>query len=343
MKKKEPARKAFLSLLLEEQALLIKQHSPDLGMLDQLVEKDIWICWTLEKLFEMPGRLPMGFKGGTSLSKAYGTIDRFSEDVDITLDYKGFGESLPEAATRNQIDKLNKRLKDFVLKHTRDTVKPYFEKLLWELSTQEKNKVAIDETGEEVRIFYPSVFGKNDDSYLRQYVLLEFGGRNIIEPNEEKKILPYLSSTLSEYEFPEPTVTVLAFMRTFWEKITLAHVECHRDNLRSDASRLSRHWYDIYKMSLTLAEDELVRSLELLADVVRHKKIFFHSSYANYDACLKGKLRIVPDQKASKILAKDFNNMVAAGMFYIDPPSFQDVLEELRNLEQKINELVLAQ
>jgi hypothetical protein len=333
---------SFFGLSREDQAALLRLHAPSLDMEPFVVEKDIWVCWALEQLFSMPGRLPMAFKGGTSLSKVYKAIDRFSEDIDITLDYRGFGEPVNGKESRAELVRISDKLKAFVLAYTRDTVKPFFEKVLTEQFGKENCRVELNETGEKVYIHYPSVLEQGPD-YLASSVLLEFGSRNITEPNESHAVCPYLADLVTDYTFPQPTVTVLALPRTFWEKATLVHVECNRPNLRPSAERLSRHWFDLYKLSQNLAYFQSADAQDLLADVVYHKKIFFHYGYANYDACLSGGLRLVPAGELRKALEADFGSMVAAGMFYGDPPPFQKIMDRLTEVEHLLNESIVTQ
>jgi hypothetical protein len=327
----------FLALPKEDQAILLKRHAPKLDMMQVVVEKDIWVCWALEKLFNMPDRLPMAFKGGTSLSKVYKAINRFSEDIDVTLDYRGFVDPIRGDESRSEITRLSERLKGFVLAHVRDKIKPYFEAVLSEQFGEGAGTVELNENGEKLYIYYPSAFDEGTSDYVPSSVLVEFGGRNITEPNEAHKITPYLSADLPEYIFPEAIVTVLALQRTYWEKATLAHVECNRPNQRLEASRLSRHWYDLYQMSGNLADLQSPAACDLLGDVVRYKKIFFHYGYADYDSCLSGALRLVPEGKLKKALEADFMAMVAAGMFYAEPPSFEQILARLTEVQELLN------
>jgi hypothetical protein len=130
-------------------------------------------------------------------------------------------------------------------------------------------------------------------------------------------------------------VDVLVGARTFWERATLIHAECHRTGHKPDANRMSRHWYDLHQLADHDIGRDAVAKRELLSDVVKHKKVFFPVGYANYDACLNGGLRLVPDDEAA--LRADYAQMVTAGMFGGDVPSFDDVVKRLRALESQIN------
>jgi hypothetical protein len=168
-------------------------------------------------------------------------------------------------------------------------------------------------------------------------VLVEFGGRNTIEPNEEYSLRPYIAAEVKELEFPFAKVRVLSPLRTFWEKATLIHVECYRPKPRMDSNRLSRHWSDL----AVLADHEIgkrsVSDRVMLTDVVKHKKVFFYSAHANYDACLSGELRLAPDGALLDVLNADFGKMIDDKMFDVAPPGFDTIVSRLKALEREIN------
>lgn len=329
----------FLQLPREEQAGIIQGSAPNLGLVSTVLEKDVWVCWTLARLFEMPEHPPMAFKGGTSLSKAFNAIRRFSEDVDVTLDYRGFGlefDPFDEKNSKTQIKRFGKDLNARVGQYVGDVVKPYFQRILDDQFVGKNCRIEIDDKGEKLRLYYPSVLDETP-GYVGNSVLVEFGGRNIIDPNEPHTIRPYLAQVVSGVNFPTANAIVLSPARTFWEKATLIHVECNRKKTKAAAERMSRHWHDL----AMLAEHDIGRQAlaerALLADVVKHKKVFFDSSYAKYDACLSGGMRLVPGGAMLVELRTDFEQMRAAGMFYGEPTSFDRIIDVLRNLETSIN------
>jgi hypothetical protein len=169
-------------------------------------------------------------------------------------------------------------------------------------------------------------------------VLIEFGGRNITEPNEEHVVRPDIAEHVAELEFPQPAVSVLSPTRTFWEKATLIHVECQRVEFRTGAERLSRHWYDLAMLADLAHGQAAVADRDLLADVVKHKKVFYNASYANYEACLAGQIKLIPEDTALAALRDDFQRMIGAGMFIGEPPAFDAIVDRLRDLETTINQ-----
>jgi len=330
---------SFLKLSHKEQAEVILGASGVLGRAPVVLEKDLWVCRVLLHLFEMPERLMMAFKGGTSLSKVSDAIARFSEDVDVTLDYRGFESGIdPFSATvsKTQLRKLSDALKVFVSEHSHDVVAPYFERLLAEQFDRASCRVEVSDDGEQLRIHYPSVLDTSG-GYVGNSVLVEFGGRNITEPSQVYELRPYVADVVTELTFPVARVDVLSPMRTFWEKATLIHVECHRGEFRSNVERLSRHWYDLAMLAEHSVGLQALEDRKLLADVVKHKKVFFNASYANYNACLSGQFRLLPEEAVLSALQLDFERMLRAGMFFGEQPSFANIVTRLRELEAKIN------
>ena len=190
--------------------------------------------------------------------------------------------------------------------------------------------------GEQLRVHYPTVLDAAAN-YVGNSVLIEFGGRNITEPNEEHVVRPDIAEHVPALDFPNSRVSVLSPARTFWEKATLMHVECQRGEFRASAERLSRHWYDLAMLANLEYGRAALADRDLLIDVVKHKKAFYNTGYANYDACLDGQLRLLPDEAVLGALGADFQRMIDAGMFIGDPPSFDAVVERLRALETTIN------
>lgn len=334
----------FLNLPKAEQEKIIISSSQQLGRDPGVIEKDIWVCWVLEHLFKMPNRLSMAFKGGTSLSKVFNLINRFSEDVDVTLDYRNFEKEIDlfsEGMSKTKLKKISEKLKQQVRDHIDLVVCPYFTYMLNDLFGKDGFSIEKGNDGDTLRIYYPSVIEGIRDDYLNNSVLIEFGGRNVTEPSKEHIVTPYLADLIQNLEFPMATVTVLSPMRTFWEKVTLIHVECNRREYKANASRLSRHWYDLAILSKNAICDMAMKDTKLLTDVIRYKKIFYAAAYSNYDACLENKFQMIPNDIFLIELKKDFENMLSSGMFYGEQPIFENIMTEIRILENKINSVGL--
>ena len=329
----------FLSLGAGERADILRTAAASAGQSAVVLEKDIWVCWILQALFSMPDPHPMAFKGGTSLSKVYGVIDRFSEDVDVTLDYRAFGEDFDpfaEGVSRTATRRFGERLRDRVASHVRTDVAPALDAAAVRLAPNGRYNIRVGEDGETVRFAYPSAV-EAQDTYVSSEVLLEFGGRNVIDPNERHAIAPDIAALVPDLDFPAATVTVLSPARTFWEKATLIHVACHRRQLANRPERLSRHWFDLACLATHDVGRAALADRELLADVVRHKKIFFHAGNANYDHCLDGRLRLLPDDDQRPALQSDYDAMRSARIVGDDAPAFDALMAAIATVEAEIN------
>jgi hypothetical protein len=329
-------KKSFLSLSDEDRKEILQTLSSRRGQNAAVLEKDVWVCWALKILFEIPKAHPMAFKGGTSLSKVYGIIERFSEDIDVTLDYRTLlptAEPFKDGISRTQLNKLTGTLRELVSRYTHEVILPAFVDAIKEQFGGAQYEVQLSDDGECLTIAYRSLF---QASYITDRVLVEFGGRNAITPTNPVTIKPYISEDLNDLLFPNAAVSVLAAERTFWEKATLIHVECNLASI-DKLARKSRHWYDVYKLSKTQIGDRAIKDKDRLADVVRYKQAFFHTSKARYEDCLTGGLRLVPANGMLKELAEDFKKMQDEGLFHGSVPSFDTMIDDLRSYESRIN------
>ncbi|MEZ4270556.1 MAG: nucleotidyl transferase AbiEii/AbiGii toxin family protein [Myxococcota bacterium] len=327
----------FLQLSVEDQGEILATIAGPRSA--EIIEKDIWVCWALEALFSMPNAKPMAFKGGTSLSKVYGVIHRFSEDVDVTIDYRSLDPSCDPLApelSKTKRKKISEELKNKVNKYVVGEVVPHLKELMAATFRNRKVQVDHDDTGEKVFINYGSVASAGS-GYLSDRVLLEFGGRNITEPNELKTITPYAAEFLDRISFPIAKVNVLSPRRTFWEKITLIHAECRRGTVRAGVDRLSRHWYDVAMLVDGEIGASALADRELLKSVVKHKSVFFSSRCANYEAVVSGAAVLIPSDEMMVELERDYKAMIRAGMFEREPPRFEEIMARLEELQIKLN------
>jgi hypothetical protein len=331
----------FYNLGIEDKVGLIKKAREKFGLSHLAIEKDFWVCWLLEKIFTLP--LHIAFKGGTSLSKVFGLIKRFSEDCDITIDYRNFKPELSlENISKTQLKKISDELKEKLKVYVSETILPYLQDEISKSFSDKAFDITLSEDGEQLRFYYPSAMNTLS-GYLRDHVFIEFGVRNSTEPCEKYLITPYLSqATETNLNFPNPRVDTLSPIRTFWEKATLIHVEYHRDRLDNTPERLSRHWYDLYMLHHSwVGKEALSRNgNDILKSVIEHKKAFFNAGYANYDDCLLGELRLVPTSHHLNNLEQDFEKMIKADMFYETPASFNHIIKNLKDLESTINTFV---
>lgn len=253
-----------------------------------IIEKDFWVCWTLHQIFSHENLAPhIIFKGGTSLSKCYNMIERFSEDIDLTLckKYIGIdeGNDPANATTDSQrgkrLKKLSEKLKEKVSKDIKDlltktfsnNLSSYFKDSEWRLDLEDDNNNL------SLIFHYPSCLPKEKDSYIESAVKLEFGARGDISPFESRQVTPYCQQLIPELynETPDIVVPTLLAKRTFWEKITLLHAEHYRPKEKGLPRRLFRHYYDIVMLDQNNLTQEALQDIQLLTDVVRNKAIYF--------------------------------------------------------------------
>jgi Nucleotidyl transferase AbiEii toxin, Type IV TA system len=333
---------AFLGLDRQTQREIYLSVSQKTGLTGPILEKDVWVCWTLNTLFSMPNALPMAFKGGTSLSKVYSAISKFSEDIDVTIAYKALDDSIDPfdtSTSRKARDRYSAKLKNEVARHVSDVVAPHFRSTLAEELAHDFELIELDDANpENLLIHYPSAFDETGD-YLASRVKVEFGGRNAILPNETHLVQAYAAEHTTGLSFPQAAVQVLAAERTFWEKATLIHVACGRP-LREDSSRQSRHWYDLDRLAQSDIGRRALANRDLLTDVVKVKKVFFNSSAANYDACLSGRLLLIPTGDSLTELKRDYSAMQAANMLLGAVPDFEDIINRLGQLADSINKAI---
>lgn len=331
---------SLLSQPAADQAEIIRAISAQAGRSAVVLEKDLWVCWVLRALFEMPGRKRMVFKGGTSLSKVFAAIDRFSEDIDLTIDYRELdpdANPFADGLSNSQRDRVREHLGKYLAEYLQSVVAPYLRETLARQYGGEAPTVAVGEDGEKLTVSIRSQLA-GARAYVRDGVLLEFGGRNVIEPHQQHTIQPYLSGHLDTLELPSATIDVLAPERTFWEKATLVHAECNgRNTAIKGVGRLSRHWYDLSRLANHDIGAKALANRYLLVDVVNTKKVIYRSAKAQYDDCTSGRMRLIPGGELLDALHEDYRAMIVAGMFEGLAPPFDEIVTQLKELEQAIN------
>lgn len=330
-----------------ERRRYFEQTAERMGLSPQIAEKDFWVCWTLQKLFALPevGRLLI-FKGGTSLSKAYRLIERFSEDIDLSIDRAGLGfgdkGDDPEAMIsgkerRRRLDRLKEACQRKVAEELRPAMSEVVKTVLpddtaWSLTMDE------DDPDRQTLLFaYPGSIGEAPATYIRPAVRIEMGARSGHWPSDQVRIASYVAERFpAAFATPDFTVKVLAAERTFWEKATLLHAEYHRPPEKGLPLRLSRHYYDTARLISAGVGARAIGRPELLRRVVEHKKIFFSSGWAHYDEAVRGSLRLMPHPGRIQPLAEDYDRM--REMFFAERPTFTEVLRILGEWERDFNQ-----
>jgi hypothetical protein len=303
------------------------------------IEKDFWVCWTLKHLFSLEGIPELRFKGGTSLSKVFNLIARFSEDIDISLDRAALGFTGSRDLANSELSntkrkQLDQELRAAIEKEVKTSILPKLQQRFQSIIGTEGWTLAESvEPNEEMTLLfnYPPAFEYKD--YLRPSIKIEFG-RGDQQPSQKESVTPYVSEEFPDaFREPSAGVLVLACERTFWEKVTLLHAENHKTDLGKFKPRMSRHWADIAVMSM--AEQFANLDFALLDTVIAFKKIYFAATWAHYETAVPGTLSIVPNSALEKILRDDYRQM--REMFPREILEFEDILKKLQVLQDRIN------
>lgn len=318
----------------EERRELFRATAQAMRVHEAIIEKDFWVCWVLDYLFQnSPWKDRMVFKGGTSLSKGYHAIERFSEDIDLILDWRLLGYSADEpwqerSATRQNTFNVeaNRRCVAFLSSE----FVPTLSQSLQELATAE---ISVEAREQDVLIQYPNSFSLK--AILPQ-IKLEIGPLAAWIPNERKEIRPYAAEKFPHLFSQSPTaVSTVTAERTFWEKATILHQEAHRPPTTQLPPHYSRHYYDLYRLSHSPFRDKALTQLDLLQKVVDFKIKFYWSAWAKYEEARPGSLQLLPPAERVADLRKDYQSMQP--MLFGTIPGFEDILKELAALEKMVN------
>ena len=315
----------------KDRSALFSEAAAQKGTTPAVVEKDFWVTWVLERLFQEPelARLLM-FKGGTSLSKVYQLIERFSEDIDLILDWRVLTDEDPLAErSKSKQEQLNRQLDE--------QAQVYIGGEFLRRLTEILGAVCVCEIDRDdahiINVRYPAAFA---DTYLRPELRLEIGPLASWAPHEEKTISCYAAEAFPDlFESPECLVRVIKAERTFWEKATILHHEAHRPEGSPQPRRYSRHYYDLAKMAESPVKDAALADLQLLAKVVEFKQRFYPRGWAQYELAKPGTMRLVPDGDVLRTVETDYGGM--ANMIFGDVPAFADIVGVLQVLEDEIN------
>lgn len=322
--------------------------STRLGTAVQNVEKDFWVCWTLDALFN---GLPAGgprllFKGGTSLSKAFGLVSRFSEDIDVTV----FRDDIGQPADVAELDTLSGKKRRARLGAIRAACQAYIaETLLEQLGRLAKSAVPDgrfrltldpDDKDEQTLLFwYPAVTSRSRDDYIRSAVKIESGAKSALDPHIAATVAPYVAHDLPDMDLTVGGVTTVKPERTFWDKVVILHGlrQWHdrRGELRHGGQRISRHYYDVHQLMQAAPAGGWLADRALALDCARHARLFFGSADLGLESAAPGAFTLAPGAAMRDALAKDYEAM--AGMVFGAIPSLSDVLGSVQRLEGTIN------
>ncbi|MET4349617.1 nucleotidyl transferase AbiEii/AbiGii toxin family protein [Bradyrhizobium sp. RT9a] len=347
-----PAFLIFLSATAEDRRDAFLGAARRLGTAEQNVEKDFWVCWTLDTLFNnaVADGPRLLFKGGTSLSKAFGLISRFSEDIDITIfrDDLGHGASVEELEAlsgkkrRGGLDAIKAASQAYVNESMRAQMAVQLREVLQAAGlppTAARIELDRDDQDQQsLLIWYPQVTSIAD-GYIRPAVKIESGAKSALDPNRLAVIRPYVSHDVTGMDLSVANVTTVVAERTFWDKAVILHGLRQwfekRGMLRGGGQRVSRHYYDVYRLLQSDVGHNAAADLDLARDCVRHARMFFNSPDLNLATAVPGSFTLSPSREMATELARDYSAMT--GMIFGEAPAFEDILERVTKFEADVN------
>lgn len=313
--------------------VLITNTARKKNISEAVVEKDYWVTYFLDYLFnENKWKEYFTFKGGTSLSKCFGIIQRFSEDIDLILDWRVLGYDKLEPwliRSNTKQDKFNKEINE---KTERFLKEDFLTELVKDFS-QEDFEFEIDSLDPQTILFsYPKIF---DSNYLSRTIRLEIGSLAAWTPATNISIIPIIGDAYANIFKEKTNLRTVSVERTFWEKATILHHEANRPESSKMPHRYARHYYDMYKIANSKYKDKAIKDKELLRKVTEFKMKFYPRKWAKYEDAMDSKLRLVPDKFRFLELENDYKAM--SEMIYGEYPSFEEIIKILKELETEIN------
>ena len=340
---------SFLSLSVQDRRDVFEATANRLDTLPIYVEKDFWVCLVLEMLYNrLPGRHPrLLFKGGTSLSKAFGLIERFSEDIDLVVnrDDLGFdGERDPTVASNNLSNKkrgdLFEALRAACSGYIRGDLRTALSQRIDEIA--EGCRIGLEEGdvhGQTLFIQYPTLYPSREIDYVAPRVKIEAGARSAFQPSSTCSLSPYIGDELPDWSFDVGGINVIAPERTYWEKLLILHgLYCgYRDKgrLPADRDRISRHYYDVAMITAADLGGSALSNTDLLDAVREHNLIAFRQAWKRFEEAVPGSVRLIPQPELRAVIERDYRAM--QGMILGEIPDFEWIMEQLERAESVIN------
>ncbi|WP_438275691.1 nucleotidyl transferase AbiEii/AbiGii toxin family protein [Nitrobacter sp.] len=333
---------AFLTLSADDRREALAVAADRSGRPLHLLEKDVWVVWTLATLFGSDLGEHLVFKGGTSLSKAYHVIRRFSEDVDLTYDIRAIapdlvgenGEALPK--NRSEEKRWSKAVRHRLPEWVDGTVRPLLAGAIDAQSLPATLRVESD------KLFVDYEATAAGSGYVAPSVMLEFGARSTGEPASPRDVVCDAAGLIEGVEFPTARPRVMHAERTFWEKATAMHVFCLQERLRGE--RFARHWHDVVRLDEAGIVASAVTDRDLAHAVARHKGMFFaekavDGAAIDYEAAVNGDLRLVPKGDALAALAKDYGQMIEDGLLLEEAEPFDALIDRCAGVAARANDV----
>lgn len=338
----EASSEFWFSLSRKDQVEALEFAAARTGRPAHLLEKDIWVVWVLSAIYESDLANKLTFKGGTSLSKVYRIIDRFSEDVDLTYDIRELipdmlkqGNPIPDSASQEK--KISRAVRHRLPGWIEAMVRPVIDAALVKAGL-EATLILAGNDKDKLILSYRAV--KTGTGYAAPTIQLEFGARSTGEPHHVQRVACDIAPEIDSVIFPTAKPLVMAAERTFWENATAAHVYCLQGRLRGE--RYSRHWYDLAAIAKTAHFAAACANIDLAKAVAEHKSVFFiekdsGGAKIDYFAATGGQLKLIPSGESLTALEHDYGAMLEDGLLALSQPSFAEIIEQCRVIQDEAN------
>jgi hypothetical protein len=300
---------------------------------EQNIEKDFWVCWTLDALFnELEAGGPrLLFKGGTSLSKGYGLIERFSEDVDITV----FREDIGQPAT---VEELEEYIQGPMLEQLSALLRQTLHTANLNADRARVEADADDPDGQSLLLWYPTATTEGN-AYIRRAIKIESGAKSALDPHAPVVVKPYIADDLPNFDLAVGNVTTVDPSRTFWDKVVILHGLRRwwdgRGELKGGGQRVSRHYYDVYRLLASEIGRKATEDAEMTEDCVRHARMFFNRPDLDLASAVPGSFALTPHDGMLADLRRDYEAM--SGMVFGPIPSVDEIVASISKLERFLN------
>lgn len=299
------------------------------------VEKDWWVVQTLTLLLKTEIGKHLVFKGGTSLSKAWGVIERFSEDIDLAADRSFYNfEGDLNKSKRTSLRKIAKT-------YTTETLFPELKNMfldagLIDVDLQIGEIISSDQDPVIIHVNYPNVI--DSPGYIQPHVQIEIGCRSLFEPNESRAIISFVDEQYPTAKFSQEPIQIPTVIptRTFLEKIFLLHEEFQRPKEKIRVNRLSRHLYDVFQLIRTDYGKQALEDKELYSTIVKHRQSFSRVGGVDYNLHQPQTINPLPPESMLLEWEADYKTMQEQ-MIPGNSPNFKDLMNELSNLKEKMN------
>ena len=320
----------------------INEASRISGISAKAIEKDWWVTLSLKLVFNTPYAKHFAFKGGTSLSKGWQLIDRFSEDIDISLSSEAVGIAYADKPSKTFVEQLRRAGCSFTSNKLMEALKAEFRNSqvpenLYSIEAEPVRADMPDTDPQTLYVNFVSLF--NPNPYLPDRVKIEFSVRSLKEPSIKRSMSSLLVTHFPNENYTEENCEVLTIQpqRTLIEKMLLLHEEYNRDErAKMRTERMSRHFYDLFQLSRQDFSFSTLHDNEFIEEIIEHRKYYSRLKRFNYETLKRGSIRIIPSDDILKALEKDYEIM-RAEMIFGNPPTFEEIIRAMKNLQDEIN------